>query len=98
MAMATDVAELLSAALGLYLLFGVLMLPAGLITGLITVAVLGLQARGRRRFEVAIIALLALVVAGFLYKTLKRCAGWTPSAMASCSSGLQVRNAAPPAG
>jgi manganese transport protein len=71
MAMATDVAEFLGAALGLNLLFGVPMLPAGLITGLITFAVLGLRARGRRRFEVAIIALLGLVVAGFLYETLR---------------------------
>ena len=71
MAMATDVAEFLGAALGLNLLFGVPMLPAGLITGLITFAVLGLQSRGRRRFELAIIALLALVVAGFLYETLR---------------------------
>jgi len=71
MAMATDVAEFIGAALGLNLLFGVPMLPAGLITGLITFAVLGLQARGRRRFELAIIALLALVVAGFLYETLR---------------------------
>jgi manganese transport protein len=71
MAMATDVAEFIGAALGLNLLFGVPMLPAGLITGLITFAVLGLRARGRRRFELAIIALLALIVAGFLYETLR---------------------------
>jgi len=71
MAMATDVAEFIGAALGLNLLFGVPMLPAGLITGLITFAVLGLQARGRRRFELAIIALLALIVSGFLYETLR---------------------------
>jgi manganese transport protein len=70
-AMATDVAEFIGAALGLNLLFGVPMLPAGLITGLITFAVLSLQARGRRRFEVAIIALLGFVVAGFLYETLR---------------------------
>ncbi|HJZ07957.1 MAG TPA: Nramp family divalent metal transporter [Trebonia sp.] len=70
-AMATDVAEFIGAALGLNLLFGVPMLPAGLITGLITFAVLGLRARGRRRFEVAIIALLGFVVAGFLYETLR---------------------------
>jgi manganese transport protein len=69
MAMATDVAEFIGAALGLNLLFGVPMLPAGLITGLITFAVLGLRARGRRRFEQAIIALLGFVVAGFLYET-----------------------------
>jgi len=70
-AMATDVAEFIGAALGLNLLFGVPMLSAGLITGLITFAVLGLRARGRRRFEVAIIALLGFVVAGFLYETLR---------------------------
>jgi manganese transport protein len=70
-AMATDVAEFIGAALGLNLLFGVPMLPAGLITGLITFAVLGLRARGRRRFEQAIVALLGLVTAGFLYEALR---------------------------
>jgi manganese transport protein len=70
-AMATDVAEFIGAALGLNLLFGVPMLSAGLITGLITFAVLGLRTRGRRRFELAIIALLGFVVAGFLYETLR---------------------------
>jgi manganese transport protein len=70
-AMATDVAEFIGAALGLNLLFGMPMLPAGLITGLVTFTVLGLKARGRRRFELAIIALLGLVVAGFLYEALR---------------------------
>jgi manganese transport protein len=71
MAMATDVAEFLGAALGLNLLFGVPMLASGLITGMITFAILGLQARGRRRFELAVIALLGLVFAGFLYEALR---------------------------
>ena len=70
-AMATDVAEFIGAALGLNLLFGVPMLPAGLITGLITFVVLGLRARGRRRFELAIVALLGFVTVGFLYETLR---------------------------
>jgi manganese transport protein len=70
-AMATDVAEFIGAALGLNLLFGVPMLPAGLMTGLITFAVLGLRAHGRRRFELAIVALLGLVTAGFLYEALR---------------------------
>jgi manganese transport protein len=70
-AMATDVAEFIGAALGLNLLFGVPMLPAGLITGLITFVVLGLRARGRRRFELAIVALLSFVIVGFLYETLR---------------------------
>jgi manganese transport protein len=71
MAMATDIAEFVGAALGLNLLFGIALLPAGVITCLITFAILGLQARGCRRFELAIAALLGLVVAGFLYETLR---------------------------
>jgi manganese transport protein len=71
MAMATDVAEFVGAALGLNLLFGIALLPAGLITSVITFAILGLQARGYRPFELAITALLSLVVAGFLYETIR---------------------------
>ena len=71
MAMATDVAEFLGAALGLNLLFGVPLFTAGLLTGVIAFAILGLQRRGVRRFELAITALLGIVFAGFLYETLK---------------------------
>jgi len=71
MAMATDIAEFLGAALGLNLLFGVPMLPAGVITGVIAFALLALQSRGFRAFELAISALLGLIFAGFLYETLK---------------------------
>ena len=46
MAMATDVAEFLGAALGLNLLFGVPLLTAGLITGVIAFGILELQRRG----------------------------------------------------
>src|ERR1700727_1508879 len=61
MAMSTDIAEFLGAALGLNLLFGVPLLPAGLITGVIAFAILGLQRHGYRRFELAIAALLGIV-------------------------------------
>ncbi len=71
MAMSTDIAEFLGAALGLNLLFGVPLLTAGFITGVIAFALLGLQSRGYRRFELAISALLGLVLAGFLYETLR---------------------------
>src|SRR6202041_4177036 len=71
MAMATDVAEFVGAALGLNLLFGVPLLPAALMTGVIAFAILGLQSRGYRRFELAITALLGLIFLGFLYETLK---------------------------
>ena len=71
MAMSTDVAEFLGAALGLNLLFGVPLLPAGLITGVIAFAILELQTRGFRRFELAITALLGIIFLGFLYETLR---------------------------
>ena len=71
MAMSTDIAEFLGAALGLNLLFGIPLLPAGLITGLIAFAILHLQTRGYRRFELAITALLGLILAGFLYEALR---------------------------
>ncbi len=71
MAMSTDIAEFLGAALGLNLLFGVPMLVAGLITGVIAFAILELQSRGFRRFELAITALLAIIFLGFLYETLR---------------------------
>jgi manganese transport protein len=70
MAMATDVAEFLGAAVALNLLFGVPLLVAGLITGVIAFAILGLQRHGFRRFELAIAALLGIVFAGFLYELL----------------------------
>ncbi|MBV9423289.1 MAG: Nramp family divalent metal transporter [Solirubrobacterales bacterium] len=71
MAMSTDIAEFLGAALGLNLLFGVPLLPAGLITGLIAFGILELQSRGVRRFEIAITALLGVIFAGFLYEALR---------------------------
>ena len=71
MAMATDVAEFLGAALGLNLLFNVPLLPAGLITGVIAFAILELQTHGVRRFELAITALLGIIFGGFLYETLR---------------------------
>lgn len=63
-AMATDVAEFLGAAVGLNLLFGLGLLPSGLVTAAVAFGVLALQRRGHRPFEVAIVAFLAFVIAG----------------------------------
>ncbi len=71
MAASTDIAEFLGAAIGLNLLFGVPLFPAGLITGVIAFAILALQRRGVRRFELAITALLGIIFAGFVYETLR---------------------------
>jgi manganese transport protein len=69
--MSTDIAEFLGAALGLNLLFGVPLFPAGVMTGFIAFALLGLQRHGYRRFELAITGLLGLLFLGFLYETFK---------------------------
>ncbi|HEY7432179.1 MAG TPA: Nramp family divalent metal transporter [Streptosporangiaceae bacterium] len=66
-AMATDLAEFVGAAVGINLLFGVPLLVAGLITAVVAFVILGLEQRGYRRFELAIIALLGLVGLGFVY-------------------------------
>ena len=65
-AMATDLAEFVGAALGLNLVFGIPLFPAGLITAVIAFLILALEQRGYRKFELAIIALLAFVAGGFL--------------------------------
>ena len=71
MAMSTDIAEFLGAAIGLNLLFGVPLFVAGLMTGAIAFGILALEALGFRKFELAISALLGIIFAGFLYETLR---------------------------
>ncbi|MEA2268974.1 MAG: manganese transport protein, partial [Solirubrobacteraceae bacterium] len=70
-AMATDLAEFVGAAIALNLLFGVPLFHAGLITAVVAFGILALQGRGHRRFELVIAGLLALIILGFLYDTLK---------------------------
>ncbi|WP_129287479.1 Nramp family divalent metal transporter [Streptomyces sp. GZWMJZ-114] len=65
-AMATDLAEFTGAAVGLNMVFGIELLPAGLVTGVIALGILALEKRGYRRFELVIIVLLAFVSFGFL--------------------------------
>lgn len=66
-AMATDLAEFAGAALGLSLLFGMPIPLAGVVTAVVAFAILACQRRGCRGFELAVFALLLLVVAGFAY-------------------------------
>src|SRR3954451_18358783 len=70
-AIATDLAEFVGAAIALNLLFGLPPFVAGLMTAAVAFAILALQSRGYRRFELAIGALLALVLLGFLYDLLQ---------------------------
>jgi manganese transport protein len=70
-AMATDMAEFIGAAIALNLLFGIPLLPSGLITAVVAFGILGLQARGYRRFELVITGMLGVILLGFLYDTLR---------------------------
>jgi manganese transport protein len=69
-AMATDLAEFVGAAIALNLLFGVPLFPAGLMTGVVAFGILGLQTRGYRRFETTIAGLLGVILLGFVYEVL----------------------------
>ena len=68
MAIATDLAELVGAALGLNLLFGVPMTLAGGVSAFLAFAILRLESRGYRRFELMVTGLLFFVAIGFIYE------------------------------
>ncbi|HEY0630757.1 MAG TPA: Nramp family divalent metal transporter, partial [Thermoleophilaceae bacterium] len=70
-AIATDLAEFVGAAVALNLLFGVPPFVAGLMTAVVAFGVLALQTRGYRKFELAIVALLGIVLLGFVYDLLQ---------------------------
>ncbi|HEX4732185.1 MAG TPA: Nramp family divalent metal transporter [Solirubrobacterales bacterium] len=67
-AMACDLAEIVGAALGLNLLFGIPLFVAGLIAGAGTFTLLALQRYGFRRLEAAITVLVGVVVVSFAYE------------------------------
>ena len=66
-AMATDLAEFVGAALGLNLLFHVPLRVAGPLTAVVAFAILALDQRGYRRFELAVCGLLGIIFLGFAY-------------------------------
>ncbi|MES1940658.1 manganese transport protein MntH [Salinisphaera sp. T5B8] len=67
-AIATDLAEFIGGALGLYLLFGIPLFPAALITGVFSFGLLELQRRGFRPLEAGITALVGVVIVSFAYE------------------------------
>jgi manganese transport protein len=85
-AMATDLAEFIGAALGLNLLFGIPLFGAGLITGVFAFVILQLQARGFRPLEAAIAGMVGVILVGFAFQVVL--AEPSPSGIAS---GLVTR-------
>lgn len=68
-AIATDLAEFLGAALGFYLLFGMPLWIAGLITAAVTFLILGLERYGFRPLEAVITAMVGVVAFSYLIET-----------------------------
>ncbi|WP_264990470.1 Nramp family divalent metal transporter [Lysinibacillus piscis] len=73
---ATDLAEFIGAALGLYLLFNIPMLPAALITVVGSFAILELQRRGFRAFEAGVSGMVLIVVLAFAFQTFLAQPNW----------------------
>jgi manganese transport protein len=69
-AMACDLAEFVGAALGFHLLFGMPLLPAGVLTGIVTFAILSAELRGVRRLEALITVLVGVIVVAFAFEIL----------------------------
>ncbi len=69
-AMATDLAEFLGAALGFNLLFGMPLFAAGLLTGVTTIAILALERRGFRPLEAVISAMVGVIAFCYIIETI----------------------------
>ena len=69
-AMATDLAEFLGAALGFNLLFGMPLWVAGLLTAIATFLILGLERYGFRPLEAVITALVGVIAVSYLVETI----------------------------
>jgi manganese transport protein len=69
-AMATDLAEFLGAAVGFNLLFGIPLFPAALLTAVVTFAILALQRYGFRLLEAVITAFVGVIGLCYLVETI----------------------------
>jgi manganese transport protein len=65
-AMATDLAEFLGAAVGFHLLFGMPIFVAALVTGVCTLVILALQRLGLRTFEAVIAAFVGVIGVSYI--------------------------------
>ena len=68
-AMATDLAEFLGASIALYLLFGIPLLYATLMTGVATYLILLLERRGFRPLEAVITAFVGVIAVSYVIET-----------------------------
>ncbi len=88
-AMATDLAEFLGAAVGINLLFGIALLPAALITAVATFLILGLQRYGFRPLEAVIAALVGVIALCYVIETVLEGPAWGPLFASAFTPRLQ---------
>jgi len=75
-AMATDLAEFLGAAVGFQLLFHIPLLAGALLTAVTTLLILGLEQRGFRPLEAVITALVGVIAVSYLIETILDRPAW----------------------
>jgi len=75
-AMATDLAEFLGAALGFYLIFKIPLLAAAAITGVLVFAILAIERYGFRKLEYMIMGFVGAILASYLFEVLLSKADW----------------------
>lgn len=75
-AMATDLAEFLGAALGFNLLFHIPLFPAAILTAIATFLILGLQRYGFRPLEATITVLVGVIAVCYLIETILDKPNW----------------------
>jgi manganese transport protein len=69
-AMATDLAEFLGAAIGFNMLFGIPLWIAGIMTGVATFVILGLERKGFRHLEAVISAMVGVIAISYVVETI----------------------------
>jgi len=80
-AMATDLAEFLGAALGFYLLFHIPLFVAALLAGVVTLLILALERRGFRPVEAVITAFVGVIAVSYVIETILDRPDWTEVAV-----------------
>ncbi len=76
-AMATDLAEFLGAALGFNLLLGIPLWVGGLLTAVLTFVILGLERYGFRPLEIVISSLVGIIAVSYLIETILDQPAWS---------------------
>lgn len=87
-AMATDLAEFLGAAIGFNLLLGIPLLPAGFLTGATTLVILALERRGFRPLEAVITSLVGVIALSYVVETILDRPSWLAAAQSVAHPAL----------